>query len=143
MPSPNLDALKTICQRISLNIPDHCPWRWDKEFDLALTVINSQDEIMIALPLTLEFAHTWDFMTINEADAPLRDFLQSGFGLVPGQKMYSSDSVQGVVLFIAWWPWGADDRISLRLGLIAETEQILTRAEARKLICEWLNLTVW
>jgi len=140
MSSSDLDALETVCRRVSLNIPDHCPWRWDKEFNLALTVIDRQDEIMIELPMTLEFDHKWDFATINDADAPVRDFFQSGFGVVPGQKLFTMDPVQGVVLFAAWWPWGDDERISLRLGLVSIADQKLGGQEAKRLICGWLRI---
>ena len=140
MSSSDLDALGTVCQRISLNIPDNCPWRWDKEFNLALTVIDRQDEIMIELPLSLEFAQKWDFATINDAEEPVREFFQSGFGVVPGQKVFTTEPVQGIVLFAAWWPWGDDERISLRLGLVSLTEKKLGNAEVKNLICGWLNL---
>ena len=140
MSSSDLDALRTVCQRISLNIPDHCPWRWDKEFNLALTVIDRQDEIMIELPLTLEFTHKWDFTTINEAETQVRDYFQSGIGVVPGQKLFTMDPVQGIVLFAAWWPWGDDERISLRLGLTSVSDRKLENDEAKKLISGWLNL---
>ena len=140
MSSSDLDALGTVCQRISLNIPDKCPWRWDKEFNLALTVIDRQDEIMIELPLTLEFAHKWDFSTINDAEEPVREFFQSGFGVVPGQKLFTTEPVHGIVLFAAWWPWGDDEQISLRLGLVSLTEKKLDNAEVKSLICGWLNL---
>ena len=140
MSSRDLDALGTVCRRISLNIPNHCPWRWDKEFNLALTVIDRQDEIMIELPMTLEFNHKWDFATINEADTPIRNFFQSGIGVVPGQKLFTMDPVRGVVLFAAWWPWGDDERISLRLGLVSVTDQKLERVEAKRLVCGWLDI---
>ncbi|MBC2712692.1 MAG: hypothetical protein HGJ94_17405 [Desulfosarcina sp.] len=140
MPRTDLDVLGTVCQRISLNIPDNCPWRWDKEFNLALTVIDRQDEITIELPLTLEFAHKWDFTSIHDAEAPVRDFLQAGFGIVPGQKVFTMDPVNGVVLYAAWWPWGDDERISLRLGLAAVSDSKMDNAEVKSLICRWLSL---
>lgn len=140
MPRTDLDALETVCQRISLNIPDTSPWRWDKEFNLALSVIDRQNEIMVELPLTLEFAHKWDFTTIDDADLPIRDFFQSGLGVVPGQKIFTTNPVNGVVLFATWWPWGDDERISLRLGLMSTTEKKMENAEVKALICRWLNL---
>ncbi|WP_319525519.1 hypothetical protein [uncultured Desulfosarcina sp.] len=140
MSSSDLDALGTVCRKISLNIPDHCPWRWDREFNLALTVIDKQDEIMIELPITLEFNHKWDFSTISGADAPVRDFFQSGFGVVPGQKLFTMDPLQGMVLFAAWWPWGDDERISLRLGLLSITDQKLDSSDVKRLICGWLGI---
>ena len=140
MPRTDLDALEAVCRRVSLNIPDNCPWCWDKEFNLALTVIDRQDEIMIELPLVLEFDHKWDFATINDAEAPVRNFFQAGFGVVPGQKVFTMDPVNGVVLFAAWWPWGDDERISLRLGLLSVSGDPLDNAEVKRLICKWLNL---
>jgi hypothetical protein len=140
MPRTDLDALETVCQRISLNIPNTCPWRWDKEFNMALTVIDRQDEIMIELPLVLEFTHKWDFATIQDAEAPVRDYFQAGFGVVPGQKVFSMDPVNDVVLFAAWWPWGDEARISLRLGLFSVSDTPLENAEIKSLICQWLDL---
>jgi hypothetical protein len=140
MTRKDLDGLRSVCQRISLNVPDTCPWCWDKEFNLALTVIDRQDEIMIELPLTLEFPHSWDFTTINHADPCIRDFFQSGFGVVPGQKVFTTDPVNSVILFAAWWPWGDDARISLRLGLVSTSDKKLVNAEVKKLLCDWLNL---
>lgn len=140
MPRTDLDDLGTICQRISLNIPETSPWRWDKEFNLALSVIDRQDEIMVELPLTLEFTNKWDFTTINDADAPIRDFFQGGLGVVPGQKVFAMSPQNGVVLFATWWPWGDDERISLRLGLMSVTEKRMENAEIKALICGWLNL---
>lgn len=140
MPHNDLEALQRICQRISLNIPEKSPWRWDKEFNLALSVIDRQDEIMVELPLTLEFSNKWDFATITDAQAPIRDYFQAGFGIVPGQKVFTMDPVNGVVLFAAWWPWGDDERISLRLGLLSLTDEKLENAEVKRLICRWLNL---
>ena len=140
MPRNDLEALESICQRISLNIPENSLWRWDKEFNLALAVIDCQDEIMVELPLTLEFSQKWDFTTINDADAPVRDYFQSGFGIVPGQKVFTMEPVNGVVLYAAWWPGGDDERISLRLGLVSVSDNKLENAEVKSLLCRWLKL---
>ena len=140
MSRTDLEAFETTCQRISLNIPEDFPWRWDKEFNLALTVIERQNEIMVELPLTLEFDHKWDFSTINDAASPIRDYFQAGFGIVPGQKVFTMDPINGVVLYVAWWPWGDDERISLRLGLASVAGEKLANTEVKRLICRWLKL---
>lgn len=140
MARTDLSALESVCRRISLNIPPNAPWRWDKEFNLALTVIDRQDEIMVELPLTLEFSHKWDFTSIDDADAPIREYFQAGFGIVPGQKVFTMDPVDGVVLYAAWWPWGDDERISLRLGLVTVSGEGLDNADMKALICRWLDL---
>lgn len=134
------ETLEAICRRISLNLPENCAWQWDREFNLALAVIDKKDEIMVELPLTLEFSHKWDFATIGEADAAMRDFLQAGLGIVPGQKVFAMDPLDGMVLYAIWWPWGDDQRVSLRLGLVDPSGQKLENAAAKNLICRWLEL---
>lgn len=140
MPLKSLDAYEVVCQRISLNIPDKCQWRWDREFNLALTVIDRKDEITVELPLTLEFSHKWDFTSIEDAEKPIRDFFQAGFGVVPGQKLFTMDPIDGVALYAAWWPWGDDERISLRIGLLSVAGGKIENARVKKLICKWLDL---
>lgn len=136
----NLDKFKEISERVSLNIPGKTPWQWDNGFNLALTVIERQDDVMIELPLTLEFPHKWDFSTIDDADEAIRDFFQVGFGLIPGQKLFTTDPIDGKVLYVAWWPWGDDARISLRMGLISVFGKKLENSEVKDLVCGWLNI---
>lgn len=141
MERTDLTDLESVCHRINLNIPTNAPWRWDREFNLALTIIDRKDEIMVELPLTLEFSHKWDFTSIDDAETPIRDYFQAGFGIVPGQKLFTMDPVNGVVLYAAWWPWGDDERISLRLGLASVSGEPLEKDDGKTLICRWLNLT--
>jgi hypothetical protein len=140
MPRTDLDPLETVCRRIALNIPHDCHWQWDREFNLALTTVKSQDAVMVELPLAIEFAHQWDFSSIDEADAPVRDFFHAGVGVVPGQKVFTTDPVAGVILFAAWWPWGDDAQISLRVGLMSAHPGALASAEAKALLCSWLDI---
>jgi hypothetical protein len=50
------------------------------------------------------------------------------------------EPINGVVLYVAWWPWGDDERISLRLGLASIVGEKLQNAEIKSLICRWLKL---
>lgn len=136
----NLDKFREISQRVSLNITGKAPWRWDKQANLALAVIERQDDVMIELPLTLEFPNKWDFSTIDDADEAIRNFFQVGFGLIPGQKLFATHPVDGKVLYVAWWPWGDDARISLRMGLFSVSGEKLEDEKVRALLCNWLNI---
>ena len=94
----------------------------------------------LELPLAIEFAHQWDFTSIAEADGPVRDFFHAGVGVVPGQKVFTTDPVDDVILFVAWWPWGDDARISLRVGLMTAHPGAVDPAEAKTLLCNWLDI---
>jgi hypothetical protein len=140
MSQTNFDAFENVCQKISLNLPGQHPWRWDREFNLALTVIEKKDEITVELPLSLEFTYKWDFSSLEQAGKPIYDFFQAGVGVVPGQKLFTMDPIDGVALYAAWWPWGDDERISLRLGLLSMDGKKIDNSEVKNLICKWLGL---
>ncbi len=88
MNSFTLDKFKSICTRIGLNIPTDSQWAWDSKFHHALVVFNKEDLELILLPITIEFEQAWDFSTIDNSSGLVNDFIQSGFGLMPGQNLY-------------------------------------------------------
>jgi len=141
MTTESLKPFETVCQKISLNLPQQIPWRWDREFNLALVVIEKKDAITVELPLALEFSHKWDFSSIDEAEKSISDYFQAGFGVVPGQKLFTMDPIDGMVLYAAWWPWGDDERISLRVGLLSVDDEKVSNARVKYLICKWLGLS--
>jgi hypothetical protein len=117
-----LDPLQGICQRIRLNVPSQCSWKWDREFDLALLVFDMEDADLLYFPLVKEFEKQWDFDTINDPSNSFCSYVNSAFGLVPGQKLFTTNVLDGITLFAAWWPWGDDTKVSLRIGLISTTD---------------------
>ena len=73
---------------------------------------------MVFYPLFKEFQNHWNFASISQADQAVNDFVHAEFGLMPGQALFTSRMVNNMVLGVAWWPWGSDDKVSMRVGLI-------------------------
>ena len=111
-----------ICKRISLNIPSVSRWSWDEMFNTALVVFDKSDMDVIYIPITQEFDAQWDFTTIENAPSHFYTYFNRVFGVVPGQKIFTSTDTTGTILFAVWWPWGDGKKISLRVGLFDGNE---------------------
>jgi len=142
MNSLDLEKFKTICARIGLNIPAGNHWLWVEKYNHALVVFDKEDLELILLPISLEFEQTWDFDTIEDSSRLINDFIQSGFGLMPGQNLFvaADESAAGILLYATCWPWGDGANFSLRVGLFSETPDFPNPQVAKRLLTEWFQI---
>ncbi len=142
MNSPELAKFKTICGRIGLNIPPGNHWDWDDKYNHALVVFDKEDLELILLPIALEFEQTWDFTTIDNSSSLVSEFIQSGFGLMPGQNLFiaTDENASGIWLYATCWPWGDGANYSLRVGLFSDSSGFPNPQMAKSLLSNWLNI---
>jgi len=142
MDSLDLPKFKTICGRIGMNVPAGTHWTWDEKHHHALVVFDKEDLELILLPIALEFEQTWDFSTIDDSSRLVSDFIQSGFGLMPGQNFFvaADENASGIWLYAACWPWGDGANFSLRVGLFSEKTHSLNPKLAKSLLVDWLDI---
>ena len=142
MNSPRLEKYKTICDRIGLNIPATNEWKWDDKYNHALVVFNKEDLELILLPIALEFEQNWDFATIDDSSRLICDFIQSGFGLMPGQNLFvaADENAAGLLLYATCWPWGNGDNFSLRVGMFSDNPDSPSPQFTKSLLTEWFNI---
>lgn len=105
-------------------------------------VFNKEDLELILLPIALEFDQKWDFNTIQGSSHPINQFIQSGFGLMPGQHFFvaTDDQASGLLLYATCWPWGDGDNFSLRIGLFSENPDYPTPHMTKTLLMEWFGI---
>jgi hypothetical protein len=137
-----LEKFKTICNRIGLNIPAAKRWAWDETYNHALVVFDKDDLELVLLPVALEFEQKWDFNTIEGSSRLINDFLQSGFGLMPGQNFFvaADDQARELLLYATCWPWGDGDNFSLRVGLFSENPEYPTPDQIKSLLTDWFGI---
>lgn len=142
MPEPNLVKFQTICRRIGLNIPSDKRWAWDDKFGHALVVFEKEDRELVLLPITLEFEQKWDMSTIDRSSPHISEFVQSAFGLMPGQDIFVThdQAHTELILYATCWPWGDGDNFSLRVGLFAPTSCDVSPQQIRRWLTEWLTI---
>jgi len=142
MTTRNLEKFKTICGRIGLNIPTANRWAWDDKFNHALVVFDKEDLELILLPIAMEFDQKWDYLTIEGSSRLINEFVQSGFGLMPGQNFFvaSDEQASGLLLYATCWPWGDGANYSLRVGLFSDNPNYPAPHQTKSLLTEWFDI---
>lgn len=140
MVSTNQPKFSRICFKISLNVPSHCTWCWDEVFRTALVVFDRRDMDLVYIPMTLEFDAQWDIASIDKAPPHFSSYFNRVFGIMPGQKIFTTAGSDDLILFAVWWPWGDGAKISLRVGLISPANDRLARRQIKALLTDWFHL---
>ena len=135
-----LEPFKEICRKICLNIPVSYSWHWDRERNMAAVVLEEEDAEMVFYPLFKEFRNHWNFASIEEASGAVNAYISSSYGLMPGQVIFTSHKVSNLILAVAWWPWGSEDRVSMRVGLIP-IDFKMNDEFAFQCLSRWLKIT--
>jgi hypothetical protein len=135
-----LEPFKEICRKICLNMPPTYRWRWDQKRKMAVVVLEEEDAEMVFYPLFKEFRNHWNFSSINEAAEAVNAYIHSEYGLMPGQVFFTSHMVCNLVLGVAWWPWGNNDKVSMRVGLIPVNSR-LSDEIAYQCLSRWLTIS--
>jgi hypothetical protein len=134
-----LEPFKEICHKICLNIPSSCTWEWDQKRKMAAVVLEEEDAEMVFYPLFKEFRNHWNFASINDAAEAVNEYIHTEYGLMPGQVFFTSHMVCNLVLGVAWWPWGNNDKVSMRIGIIP-IKTGLTDDFTYQCLSRWLNI---
>lgn len=135
----SLAPFQEICRKICLNIPESYTWQWDKQRNMAVIILDEDDAEMVFYPLFKEFQNHWNFSSIGEAAQAVNEFVHAEFGLMPGQALFTSHMVNDLVLGVAWWPWGRDDKVSMRVALIP-VKMELQKEFVHQCLSRWLNI---
>lgn len=114
----DLAVFQKICRKICINIPGSYTWNWDAQRQMAVVVLEESDAELVFFPLFKEFSHHWNFSSATASSESITEYINSEYGVLPGQVFFTSNPLQNLVLFVAWWPWGNEGNVSMRVGLI-------------------------
>ena len=135
----SLEPFKEICRKICLNIPATYRWQWDQQRNMAVIILEEEDAEIVFYPLFKEFRNHWNFASIDEVSEAVNKYIHSEYGLMPGQVFFTSNKVSDTILGVAWWPWGNNEKVSMRVGLIP-VDIDLTDEFVLKCLSQWLNI---
>jgi len=135
-----LAPFREICRKICLNIPPAYAWQWDPQRKMAVVVLDGEDAELVFFPLFKEFRHHWNFSSAPPENETIGQWVNGKFGLMPGQVLFTSYPLCNLVLCVAWWPWGDDPKVSMRVGLIPAIEARLGDGVAFQCLTRWLNI---
>lgn len=135
-----LAPFQEICRKICINIPSCYSWQWDERRNMAVTVLQGEDAEMVFYPLFKEFSHHWNFSSTPPSTQGIQQYVDDQFGLMPGQVVFTSYPLFNLVLCVAWWPWGEDEKVSMRIGLIPVNNSRMRNGTAFECLRRWVKI---
>ncbi len=136
----DLEPFKEICRKICLNIPPEYDWQWDDQRNMAVIVLGGDAVELVFLPLIKEFRHHLDFSTASQENPSVCQTINEQFGFMPGQVLFTSYPLCNLMLCVAWWPWGEQHKVSMRIGLIPDGKAAIQNDIARECLTRWLHI---
>jgi hypothetical protein len=132
VPSDDLtEPLARACETIEAAAGGALVWEWDPRFACGLTAftIDLYPEVLAAIGEV--FGREWTSAEMN-AGPPAMVRLSASLGtLRGGQRLWTTPVDRGTRgLFCAWWPWGSGQRISVRIGGVADDPTVAAGLEA-------------
>jgi len=115
-------------------------WKWDERFETVLAEFNVTDKEKIHQIITSHMDNTWEAATSSSPPGVVQTIIDYFGGLNPGQTLFTSDPDQDGLLLCAWWPWGNNTTISIRLAVFADSLSDEENEELTLLFRRWFGL---
>ena len=132
--------LKVTCETIAKAAEGVSHWGWDAYLNAALAVFPATASTQVATLLAKVLPWGWDAKTVGQAPAPVAAQAQVLGGMRVGQRLFTSDTDHGALVFAAWWPWGDGKKISLRVGVICPGRPDTELAALKKELRAWFQI---
>ncbi|MBA3012574.1 MAG: hypothetical protein FP812_20400 [Desulfobacula sp.] len=117
----NVTHLEKSCTQLAQILGKNRVWKWDARFETALAEISVADKEGIYGILTRHMGKTWNTDNADSTPKVVQMVIDYFGGLNPGQTLLTSDPDQDGLLLCAWWPWGNNATISIRLAVFADS----------------------
>jgi hypothetical protein len=133
-------AFQSICKEIAASTPPGKSWEWDDRFGAALIVLEKKDAEKVFSAVINQFMSRWDASTVSKASRRIRSIIKKDFDLRPGQLIFTTDENLSTILLAAWWPWGNDSSISMRVTIFPADRNASVREGLLPVVKKWFNL---
>ncbi len=119
MSSTSDDPLRSACERLRAAAEAPSDWEWDERFEAGLLEFGKAREPDVLAVLDEVFDKVWSAAEMGAAPDDVRALGSGLGGLRSGQMLLTAVQSPGITLWCAWWPWGAEPKISIRVGVLA------------------------
>lgn len=140
MNDPNKSDAENVCRELLRGFQGVLSWQWDGRFETVLAEFGVDNKDSVRAILERYLSNIWDSSNIGYAPDIVRTINIRVGKLRSGQLLFTSDPSREAFIFGAWWPWGDDQTISIRIapsyGKISDSE----RAEKIQLFKSWFGI---
>ena len=133
----NQSDIEKTCKQLFDEFRGILSWKWDDWVGTILAEFSADKKEDIRAILEKFFPASWDSSNIDTAPQIVQTLDEHLGGIRPTQLLFTTHPDHNAFVFCAWWPWGSQMTISLRIAIF---DKNLSKAEESKLIEQ---LKVW
>jgi len=120
MNTANLSVIESICKNLLDDFHGMLSWKWDDWIGTILAEFDAGESADVRALLDKYLPVSWESANITTAPDIVQKLDRHLGGLRPTQFLFSSDPSSDDFVFCAWWPWGNQANISLRVGILSQ-----------------------
>ena len=140
MDETNKSGLEGACKELWSGFQGVLSWKWDGRFQAVLAEFSAAKKVDVRTILERSLRNAWESSNIGSAPDRVREISGRLGGLRPGQLLFTSDPGQETFIFCAWWPWGDNKTISIRIGSSSKKLSDPEKAEMVQLLKKWFGI---
>ncbi|OGS21786.1 MAG: hypothetical protein A2252_06570 [Elusimicrobia bacterium RIFOXYA2_FULL_39_19] len=126
MEQETVNEIEKRCNNIKTALSETLKWRRDDRFELLLAEFKIENIEKVTAVLATELEQKWDAKTISSASKDIQKINKQLGGLRDAQLLYTANINSKVILLCAWWPWGNNQNVSIRVGLKSLDNKLLS-----------------
>lgn len=127
-------VLMRLSKEFKRALPIKHHWQWDERFRAVLLHVYKKDKGKIVKVLEKYFSDYWNILLDEEMPKEVQQQIQLFDGLRPEQLLFSADITTEGLLYCAWWPWQDGEKISIRIGLFTEKDEVKKQKHCEALL---------
>jgi len=114
-------------------------WEWDDYIGAMLATFDVKHTDHVRGVLDNGFTSQWETREITKAPASIQRIAYGLGGLRPTQRLYVTPDAEQIMAYGAWWPWGNDETISIRVGLVLGQMDDIAAAKLHAEFIGWFS----
>jgi len=96
-------------------------WSWDRRLECAASTFDITRSGEARGAVGLLFPQEWTHRSVKSAPPLVEHVAQTSGGVRSDQLLFSTDEVEGMIVYGLWWPWGGEGtNISMRIGMAGD-----------------------
>lgn len=133
-----MSKFETTCKAIKKLVPAKIKWEHDGRFNAALAALDRETADSLIDDITSCFENRYDHKTYKKGSKQEKKLAKALFGLSKGQFLFTSTDEE-ITLYGAWWPWGDNSSVSLRVGFFTISDGMLEGEEQTIQLKSWFK----
>jgi len=134
-----LAEIEICCRGLIAETSGLLTWEWDDYIGTFLAAFGGEKTPAVSALCDKYFMSQWDVNSRSKMPPSIMAISDSLGGLRSSQILFVTRPGDFVIAYGAWWPWGDEKTISLRIGLVTSNVPAFDGEKLFREFSEWFT----